>query len=618
MVLLLLALAQSTVVPSLTPSMLVVFGIIAVALVFFVFELLPIDLTALSVMLSLMLLEPWTEISPTEGLSGFSSTATITVLAMFVLSEGIRRSGLIRLVGNRIVDATRGSSKGLFAAVTGLSGGAAGFINNTPVVAMMIPMVINIAKKTKTSPSIYLIPVSYAAMMGGMLTLIGTSTNLLASDVSARLLGHPISMFEFTHLGALVLVTCLVYLFFVGRHLVPKRIEPERDLTTHYEMESYLTEVRVREGSPLIGHTVSEAIDYELMGLDAEIVHMVRDEERYPTPIEQKEVRSGDRLLIRTSRDDLVTLLEVDALETVPVTRLKGAQFDLRNIDDELLEVIVLPESDAEGQTLQNLQFQQRFETPVLAIRRGPNIIHQRLVDEPMKGGDALLVMASDDSANAIRKDSRFAVVEPETEESETYRTEKMPVALGIVAVVVGLAAFDVVPILMGALGGMIAMVVTDCLKPKEVYRSVNWPVIFLLAGMIPLGMALEQTGGAKYLGMQVVSVTEGFSPLAMLFVFYLFTSLITNVVSNNASVVIMIPIAIEAARLLNAKPFSFVLAVTFAASTAMLSPLGYQTNLMVYGPGGYKFTDFFRVGALLQVILAVVTALGIYAFWGV
>ncbi len=598
--------------------MLVVFGIIVVALVFFVFELLPIDLTALGVMLSLMLLEPWTDISTQEGLSGFSSTATITVLAMFVLSEGIRRTGFIRIIGNRIVDATRGSSKQLFAAVTGLSGGAAGFINNTPVVAMMIPMVINIAKKTKTSPSTYLIPVSYAAMMGGMLTLIGTSTNLLASDISARLLDHPISMFEFTHLGALMLVTCLAYLFFVGRHLVPRRIEPERDLATHYEMDSYLTEVRVREDSPLIGHTVSEAITYAGTGLDADIVHMMRDEEQYSTPIEQKEVRPGDRFLIRTTRDDLATLLKRDVLEVVPTTQLKRTRLDEQSVGDELLEVIVIPESDAEGETLESLGFQERFQTPVLAIRRGPNIVHQSLVDRPLKGGDVLLIMASQSAANTIRQDSRFAVVEPETEESETYRIGKIPVALSIVAGVVGLAAFEVVPILMGALGGMIMMVVTGCLKPKEVYRSVNWPVIFLLAGMIPLGLALEQTGGAEYLAMQMVSVTEGASPLVVLMVFYLFTSLITNAVSNNASVVIMIPIAIEAAQLLGAQPFSFVLAVMFASSTALLSPLGYQTNLMVYGPGGYKFTDFFRVGALLQVLLAVVTALGIYAFWGV
>jgi di/tricarboxylate transporter len=617
-VLLLSLLAQNIVLPALTPGMLVVFGIIAVALVFFVFEVLPIDLTALGVMLSLMLLEPWTDISTQEGLSGFSSTATITVLAMFVLSEGIRRTGFIRLLGNRIVDATRGSSKQLFAAVTGLSGGAAGFINNTPVVAMMIPMVINIAKKTKTSPSTYLIPVSYAAMMGGMLTLIGTSTNLLASDISARLLDHPISMFEFTHLGALLLVTCLTYLFFVGRHLVPKRIEPERDLTTHYEMKSYMTEVRVRENSPLIGHTVSEAITYAGTGLDADIVHMMRDEEQYSPPIEQKEVRPGDRFLIRTGRDDLVTLVERDALEVMPTTQLKQARLDEQDVGGELLEVIVIPESDAEAETLRSLGFQERFQAPVLAIRRGPNIIHQSLADRPLKGGDVLLVMASQSAANTIRQDNRFAVVEPESEESETYRTEKIPVALGIVAGVVGLAAFNLVPILMGALGGMIMMVVTGCLKPKEVYRSINWPVIFLLAGMIPLGVALEQTGGAEYLAMHMVNVTEGASPLVVLIVFYLFTSLITNAVSNNASVVIMIPIAIEAAQVLGAEPFSFVLAVTFASSTALLSPLGYQTNLMVYGPGGYKFTDFFRVGALLQVLLAVVTALGIYAFWGV
>jgi di/tricarboxylate transporter len=349
----------------------------------------------------------------------------------------------------------------------------------------------------------------------------------------------------------------------------------------------------------------------------ADIVHMVRDGETYSAPLVRKEVRPGDRLLVRTHRNDLAKLLDVEAIEIVPSTRLRHVPLDAHNVGDRLLEVIVLPESDAEGQTVRSLQFQERFEAPVLAIRRGQEVIHQHLEEQALKGGDSILVMASDQAADTIRQDGRFAVAAPE-EESEIYRTGKMPVAVGILALVVVLAALELVPILMGALGGMIAMVVTGCLEPSEVYRAVNWPVIFLLAGMIPLGMALEQTGGAEYLAFQLAGVAEGWSPLVMLFVFYLFTALITEVVSNNASVVLMIPIAVETAELLGAEPFSFVLVVTFAASMAMLSPLGYQTNLMVYGPGGYRFTDFFRVGALLQVILAVVTSLGIYVLWGV
>ncbi|NBB84625.1 MAG: SLC13 family permease, partial [Bacteroidetes bacterium] len=232
--------------------MLVVFAIILVGLVLFVTEVIPIDLTAIGLMVAVILLEPWTEVGVEGGLSGFASTATITVLAMFILSEGIRRTGLLQLIGDRIITLTQGKPKRQLAALVGLSGGTAGFINNTPVVAMMIPMVVNIAKKTNTSPSKYLIPVSFASMIGGMLTLIGTSTNLLASDVSARLLDQPFSMFEFTHLGALLLVVGAAYLLLIGWRLTPARIEPEDDPMETFEMAAYLTEVIVLQGSPLI------------------------------------------------------------------------------------------------------------------------------------------------------------------------------------------------------------------------------------------------------------------------------------------------------------------------------------------------------------------------------
>jgi len=234
----------------------------------------------------------------------------------------------------------------------------------------------------------------------------------------------------------------------------------------------------------------------------------------------------------------------------------------------------------------------------------------------PLDGGDSLLVLASPATFEQLSSDPRFVV--GEAEELPFMRPEKTPVALGILAAVVGLAAFEVLPILVSALGGVVAMIVTGCLRPNEVYEAVDWSVIFLLAGMIPLGTALQRTGGAEYLAEQIVAASEALPMLAVLFLFYLVTALVTEVVSNNASVVLMIPVAIDAAQLIGAEPFSFVLAVTFAASTSMLTPIGYQTNLMVYGPGGYRFTDFARVGGPLQLILAVVTTLGIYAFWGV
>jgi di/tricarboxylate transporter len=593
--------------------MLVVLGIIVVTLVFFVTEWLPIDITAIGVMVAVMLLEPWTQVTPAEGISGFASTATITVLAMFIISEGVRRTGVLQMVGNKIVEWTGSNPSKQFAAVIGLSGSTAGFVNNTPVVAMMIPIVVNIARKTKTSPSKLLMPVSFAAMMGGMLTLIGTSTNILASDVSARLLGHPFSMFEFTTLGALVLVVGCVYLFFVGRHLLPERVKPEEDLTEEFDLGGYLTEVVVREDSALRGNTVGETL--RALNLDVDVVQMMRNGEAFPAPIANKQFRAGDVLLLRTNRDTLITLLDTQGLDPVVTTRITEEDLDIEEKGEVLIEVVLLSDNPILGETLQSLNFAQRYDGLVLAIRRRGELLYDRIDEVPLQGGDTLLVQASPQAMRRFNSNRTFVVIQ-EREETN-FRTDKMYVALGIVAVVVALAALNVVPILVAALLGVLATVATGCVRPNEVYPAVDWSVIFLLAGVIPLGIALERSGGAGYLAHHMASVATALPPFGILLVFYLFTSLLTQVVSNNASVILMIPVAVEAAELAGVDPFSFVLAVTFAASTALMTPVGYQTNLMVYGPGGYRFTDFFRVGAPLQIVLALVTCGGILWLWG-
>jgi di/tricarboxylate transporter len=452
------------------------------------------------------------------------------------------------------------------------------------------------------------------AMMGGTLTLIGTSTNLLASDIAGRMIGRPFSMFEFTHLGLIVLVCGFVYLLFVGRHLIPERIKPEEELTEEFEMSRYLTEVAVRPGSPLEGRTVRDALS--LLQLDADILYLVRDADRFVAPLARKEVRAHDRLMIRADQDTLRRLLDEEALEIVPATALTDGHVDATGGERRLVEVLVRPGTPLVSKTLATLNFEQRYEAAVLAIRHRREVIHERMDSVPLDGGDSLLVLASPATFDQLSSDPRFVV--GEVEELPFMRPEKTPLALGIIGAVVGLAAFEVLPILVSSLGGVAAMIATGCLRPNEVYEAVDWSVIFLLAGMIPLGTALQRTGGAEYLAGQIVAVSEALPVLAVLFLFYLFTALITEVISNNASVVLMIPVAVDTALFVGADPFSFVLAVTFAASTSMLTPIGYQTNLMVYGPGGYRFTDFARVGGPLQLILAVVTTLGIYMFWGV
>ncbi len=595
-------------------GMLVVFAIIVAGLILFVTEVIPIDLTAIGLMVAVILLEPWTEVGAEAGLSGFASSATITVLAMFILSEGIRRTGLLQIIGDRIIQLTQGRPKRLLAAFVGLSGGTAGFINNTPVVAMMIPMVVNIANKTKTSPSKYLIPISFASMIGGMLTLIGTSTNLLASDVSARLLDRPLTMFEFTHLGAVLLLVGAAYLLLIGWRLTPERIKPEEDPMETFEMGPYLTEVIVLEGSPLAGKLISQA--HEELDLDLEFVRMRRDGQAMSTPLGTKELRPADVLLVRTDRETLIELMGLQGLGVTTQRDMQKKDVEAWEEGRELVEVVILSETEVVGKTPQDVGLGSQSDATVLAIRRGSGVIHRSLEDAVLEGGDTLLVQASEEAIQRLSNDRNFIVIQEI--DTPDFRSNKIPVALGIVAGVVVAAATGLMPIVVSSLIGVVLMVATGCLHPNEVYPSVDWNVIFLLAGVIPLGIALERTGGAEYLAQLTVAYAMHWHPVLILLVFYLFTALITNIISNNASVVLMIPVAVSAAGLIDANPFAFVLAVTFASSTAMLTPVGYQTNLMVYGPGGYRFSDFFRVGVLLQLLLAVATALGIWLFWGV
>jgi di/tricarboxylate transporter len=281
-----------------------------------------------------------------------------------------------------------------------------------------------------------------------------------------------------------------------------------------------------------------------------------------------------------------------------------------------LVEIVVTPDSSLIGSTLEEINFRHRYDASVLAIRRGADVIHARMDERPLRGGDTLLVQAAEDTVRRLAVDRNFVVASQF--DYPVYREEKLPMALGIVLAVVTLAGLGWVPIVLSALGGMFAMVITGCLRSSEVYDAVDWNVIFLLAGLIPLGTAMTRTGAADYLAEQVLWLVEGAPPIVLLGVFYILTAGLTNVISNNASVILMIPVAVDVALVSGLNPLAFALAVTFAASTAFMTPVGYQTNLMVYGPGGYRFTDFMRLGAPLQLVMMLGTVVGIEMIWGV
>jgi di/tricarboxylate transporter len=517
-------------VDALTPGIAIVGGLVLASLVFFATEPVPVDITAIGVMVTLMVVEPLSAqlaavglltspvemLSPEQGLSGFASVATITVLAMFILSEGVQRTGLVQLLGARISAFTGDSETRQLGATIGVVGPISGFINNTAAVAILLPMVTDLAERGGTSPSKLLLPLSYASMFGGMLTLIGTSTNILASDLSARLVGHPFGMFEFTQLGVVVSLVGTVYLLTVGRYLTPERIKPRQDLTEEFEMAEYLTEVEVRPDSPLVGKRVRDAlVETEF---DVDLLQLVRDGEVFLEPLGPKEIQAGDVFALRTDRGTLVDLLDVEGLDLVPEVTVDERDLEAASDEQNLVEVVVAPGSSLLGESLASTGFRQRYDATVLAMRRGGELIRQRLDNVPLRVGDTLLVQATADTIGRLDANRDFIVAQEI--ERHDFRKSKIPVAVGIVAAVVGLAALDVLPIVV-ALAGSLAMVATGCLKPAEVYDAVQWDVIFLLAGVIPLGIALETTGAADLLADAVVLSAATLSPVAVLGLFY-------------------------------------------------------------------------------------------------
>ncbi|XVH33485.1 SLC13 family permease (plasmid) [Haloferacaceae archaeon DSL9] len=602
--------------PAATTDIAVVLGIVVLALVLFVTNRLPVDVTAILLMVILIVLEPWTTISPAEGISGFANEATITVLAMLILSAGISRTGVVQHLGRRMAAFAGESVRKQVLAVVGVTSPVSGFLNNTPVVALLVPVVSDVANRGNTSPSKLLIPLSYASQMGGMLTLIGTSTNLLASDVSSRLGGqypelHAFSMFEFTQLGALVVLFGGAYLVLVGHYLLPERVPPRVDYLEAYEVGDYLADLVVGPESLLAGETVAEATT--VLGPDIEIVQLIREETHSLAPRQDERIETGDVLVVRTNRKAVREIAGIEGVEIAGRT----PEADITDADDAtLVEVVVPLDSRLVGQQLDFERFREAFEAAVLGLRSRGELVSDRIAGRRLQVGDTLLVQATDETVDRLTRNPNVIVArEPPP---SAYRTEKAPIAVAIMIGVVGLATLEIFPILVTALAGVVAMVLTGVLEPNELYDAVEWDIIFLLAGVIPLGIALDRTGAAAYLASLVVATSQVLPAIAVLWLFYIATGLLTEVISNNATVVLLIPVAAASAAQIGANPFAFVLAVTFAASTAFLGPIGYQTNLFVYGPGGYRFSDYFRIGAPLQLLLSFVTVGGIAIFWGV
>jgi len=479
-------------------------------------------------------------------------------------------------------------------------------------------MITDLAEKVGISPSKLLLPLSYAAILGGTLTLIGTSTNLLASNFARQLIDgrDGIGMFEFTPLGVVILVVGVTYLMTVGRRLTPARIPVDADLVTEFGLEDHLARISVPADSPLVGLSTDE-IDERIVA-DVTVLQIIRDGEKFIAPYTDRTVEGGDRLTVHGDEE------AVEAFrERHDVRRLRRAEITEEGFLTErsTLAKVVVPEGSRYADTrVEDTGLEERRGTTVVAVRRGDELVRSGLDSFEIEEGDTLLVQTNEDAIAEFSESGSLVVVESSitVEEDEVSLSPKTPVAVATMAAVVAVAALGWLPVVIAALGGVFVMVATGCLSSSDAYDAVSWNIIFLLAGVIPLGLAMEATGGAAFIADLVVA-SEAFLPVVgVMFLFYILTGLFSNVITPVATVVLMIPVAVDAAVQIGASPFSFLLVVMFAAATSFMTPVGYQTNLMVYGPGGYRFSDFLRVGAPLQFILAVVTTAGIVVRWGV
>tara|TARA_Y100000389_G_scaffold109381_1_gene106439 strand:- start:9840 stop:11630 length:1791 start_codon:yes stop_codon:yes gene_type:complete len=586
--------------------------IILSALVLFITELFPIDVTALLV-LGLLLI--FGLVSPAESLAGFSNPAVMTIACLFVMSYALQKSHILEYVIisiNRLIDRSRIIGMVAYLFCIGI---ASAVVNNTAIVAIFMPVTIRLADKYKISPSKVLIPLSYAAILGGTLTLVGTSTNLIVNSILVDTSNGAVSlgMLEFAKFGIIKFAIGLVYIFTIGYKLLPSRVAKSSSIED-YSLDGYLTEFRVNENSPLCGKTLLDrkiSENYDVIVLD-----VLRGGEIITSNLRGLALQKDDILFVKGSFDNFQRLKEIENLALL--TDEKLTQEELEQENHILAECLITDNSELIGQTLQDANFRRTFGSFVLAIRREGEVIRRKLAHFILKPFDTLLVYGPKDRINQLAAKEGFIVLGKADAKLESHPLWWLSITTILCAV--GLAIFKIVPIVVGVILGVIALLLARVITPNEAYSSIHWQVIIVIAAFLPMGVAIQRTGLDIMIGNGIGTVVnlfpEQLTPYFLLAVIYLITMILTEIASNAATAIIMTPITLTLAASFGFDPKPFIFAVCYAASASFITPVGYQTNLMVYGPGGYRYSDYIKVGLPLGVILWIVSVIIIPMIW--
>ncbi|UCG24798.1 MAG: SLC13 family permease [Chloroflexota bacterium] len=580
--------------------------IILAALVLFATEKLRVDVVAILVLISVGVLG----LIPQEELfSGFANSAVITVWAVYMVSGGLFKTGVADAMGKGILKVAGNGEARLVAVLMLTVGVISSFMNNVGAVAMLLPAVVGISRQTKVPISKLLIPLAFASLLGGKMTLIGTPANILATGILAERGLPTFGFFEFTPMGIVVLTTGIVYMVLIGRRLLPLR-EGARGKEDIYRLREYVTEVRVSPASPLSGKSLFQSRlgqEYDLT-----VLAIQRQNGERPALHRDTVISSGDLLIVESSASDLV-----EACQALDLTTEVDYELDIESLepgDVQVIETTLAPNSHVAGQSLREARFRERYGFTALAISSRGEVITQRLRDLPLKLGDALLLQGSQHHVAALLEGDDFLVLDPD--EPESFRRNKAPIAVGALLLAIVLTISGAIGIALAMVIAAMIMVLSGALTIDEAYESVDWRTVFLVAGMLTLGLAMEETGTASFLADLMLDVFGPHGPRATLAGIYLLAALITQPMSNAAAIVLIVPIALDTALGLGANYKTFTMAVVIGAATSFLSPVGHKANVLVFGPGGYKFTDYARVGALLTVLLLIVSMIFLPIFW--
>ena len=577
-----------------TWEIIIVLLIVFVAIVIFAKEWLPVDTAALCILTALVLTGI---LEPAEGISGFSNEATITILLLFILGAGLQNSGAINYFAKRIQKYFLASEWKVLTLIMVFTAFTSAFINNTAIVIVFLPIMLRISKITRISLNRLLMPMSFSAMVGGSATVIGTSTNLIVSSVSESYGFGRFDIFEFTHIGIIMVFFMILFMTLVGRKLIPDRNRDEK-LTEEYNVKEFLTDVVINKDSNFIGKKLKDTPFFQ--DPDLEILEITREDGTIWMPKSIEKLQENDTLLLKGGVEEIVNVTSGRGARVLP-----GVTFmdeDLKTEKMALVEVLITPNSKLADRKIKKMGFKENYNSILLAVHKKGDYFSKKISYLKANIGDILLLETPKNNIKFLRNTNDFIILEEHVK--NTFHKNKVIFSFLIVLMVIILAAFDILPILTSALLGSVLMLLTGCVSLQKAYQFIDWKIIFLLAGLIPLGLAIEKSGAGNLLANSFVHATADFSPRVIISLLFLFTVLLTSIVSNNATAILLAPIAISIANGLNLAPKAFLITVMFAASTSFLTPIGYQTNTLIYSVGNYKFVDFLKVGGMLTLII--------------